>query len=73
MRISAGAEIWDTQDSHKASLTLPSAREAIAKGKPLIASFDAHFETTLETTLDTQKRQDESGRTLESRSRSFVY
>ncbi len=38
-------EIWDSADSHKASLALPSVRAAITRGKPLIASFDAHFET----------------------------
>jgi len=32
-------EVWDDQASHRASLSLPSVREAIARGKPLIASF----------------------------------
>jgi quinol monooxygenase YgiN len=32
-------EVWDSQASHAASLTLPSVRQAIAQGKPLIASF----------------------------------
>src|SRR5688500_7742637 len=32
-------EVWDSADSHKASLSLPRVREAIAKGRPLIASF----------------------------------
>lgn len=32
-------EVWDSPDSHKASLSLPQVREAIAKGRPLIASF----------------------------------
>jgi quinol monooxygenase YgiN len=33
-------EVWADQASHKASLTLPTVREAMAKGKPLIAKFD---------------------------------
>jgi quinol monooxygenase YgiN len=32
-------EVWDSPDSHKASLSLPSVRAAIQKGKPLIAGF----------------------------------
>jgi reactive intermediate/imine deaminase len=32
-------EVWDSPESHKASLSLPPVREAIAKGRPLIASF----------------------------------
>jgi len=32
-------EVWDSPESHKASLSLPTVREAIAKGRPLIASF----------------------------------
>lgn len=32
-------EVWDNQDSHKASLSLPSVKQAIARGKPLIAGF----------------------------------
>lgn len=38
-------EVWDSQASHRASLSLPSVQQAIARGKPLIASFDTHFET----------------------------
>ncbi len=38
-------EVWDSQASHKASLSLPSVQQAIARGKPLIASFDQHTET----------------------------
>jgi quinol monooxygenase YgiN len=33
-------EVWEDRASHKASLSLPAVREAIAKGKPLIAKFD---------------------------------
>jgi reactive intermediate/imine deaminase len=32
-------EVWDSAESHKASLTLPGVRAAIGKARPLIASF----------------------------------
>ena len=32
-------EVWDSADSHKASLSLPGVKEAISKARPLIASF----------------------------------
>lgn len=32
-------EVWKDEASHKASLSLPVVKEAIAKGKPLIAGF----------------------------------
>ena len=32
-------EVWDSEQSHKASLSLPAVKQAIAKGRPLIASF----------------------------------
>jgi quinol monooxygenase YgiN len=32
-------EVWDNQASHKASLSLPSVKQAIVKAKPLIAEF----------------------------------
>ncbi|MFC0250623.1 putative quinol monooxygenase [Massilia consociata] len=38
-------ETWDSQASHKASLSLPSVQAAIAKGRPLIAGFGERFET----------------------------
>jgi len=38
-------EVWDSQDSHRASLALPSVQAAIAKGRPLIAGFGERFET----------------------------
>lgn len=34
------SEVWEDAASHKASLALPAVREAITKGKPLIAKFD---------------------------------
>jgi quinol monooxygenase YgiN len=33
-------EVWDSKASHDASLSLPSVKQAIAAGKPLIASFE---------------------------------
>lgn len=33
-------EAWDSKAAHDASLSLPAIREAIAKGRPLIAQFD---------------------------------
>lgn len=38
-------EVWDSKDSHKASLALPSVRQAITRGRPLIAGFGERFET----------------------------
>lgn len=39
-------EVWESAEHHKASLTLPSVREAIARGRPLIAGFDASTVTS---------------------------
>ena len=38
-------EVWESKEAHQASLSLPSVREAIAKGRPLIASFDSTAQT----------------------------
>ena len=38
-------EVWDDAASHQASLALPSVRDAIARGRPLIAGFDQHVVT----------------------------
>lgn len=38
-------EVWDSQASHQASLSLPAVQQAIARGKPLIAGFGERFET----------------------------
>jgi len=36
-------EVWDSKESHAASLKLSSVREAIKKGRPMIAAFkDSH-------------------------------
>jgi quinol monooxygenase YgiN len=39
-------EVWRDQASHAASLTLAPVRQAIAKGRPLIAGFGERVETT---------------------------
>lgn len=33
-------EVWESEAAHQASLELPVVKRAIAKGRPLIASFD---------------------------------
>lgn len=39
-------EVWETEASHQASLSLPSVQEAIRKGRPLIAEFGERYVTT---------------------------
>jgi quinol monooxygenase YgiN len=38
-------EAWDSKESHRASLSVPSVQNAIARGRPLIAGFGERFET----------------------------
>lgn len=38
-------EVWESQDRHKASLSLPSVQAAIARARPVIAGFGERFET----------------------------
>ena len=38
-------EAWESQDAHAASLSLPAVREAIGKGRPLIAGMSAVAKT----------------------------
>jgi quinol monooxygenase YgiN len=38
-------EVWDSQESHAASLQLPAVRQAIAKGRPLLANFGEQIVT----------------------------
>ena len=38
-------EVWDSAESHRASLQLPQVRAAIARGRPLIAGIDSSVET----------------------------
>lgn len=39
-------EAWDSKASHDASLSLPPVKEAIAKGRPMIAGFGDRVVTT---------------------------
>ena len=39
-------EVWDSQASHRASLSLPAVQAAIAKGRTMIAGFCNRVETT---------------------------
>jgi quinol monooxygenase YgiN len=39
-------EVWDSEASHRASLSLPAVQAAIEKGKPLIVGFGERFVTT---------------------------
>jgi len=39
-------EVWETKEHHAGSLKLPAVQQAIAKARPLIASFDSHVEVT---------------------------
>lgn len=39
-------EVWDSSDSHAASLSLPAVQQAMARGQPLVAGFGERFETT---------------------------
>jgi quinol monooxygenase YgiN len=38
-------EVWDSKESHSASLQLPAVQAAIAKGRPLIAGFGDYVTT----------------------------
>jgi quinol monooxygenase YgiN len=38
-------EVWDSEASHQASLSLPTVQEAITRGRPLIAGFGERFIT----------------------------
>lgn len=38
-------EVWDGEDSHKASLSLPQVQAAIARARPLISGFDSQIRT----------------------------
>src|SRR5690606_40674879 len=38
-------EVWDSAESHRASLAVPAVPDAIARGKPLIAGFGRLTET----------------------------
>lgn len=39
-------EVWESREAHAASLQLPSVRDAITKGRPLIAGMERVAETS---------------------------
>ena len=39
-------EVWESQDSHQESLSLPAVQQAISKGRHLITGFGERFETS---------------------------
>jgi len=39
------SEVWDSQESHRASLQLPAVQHAIAQARPIIAGMGPHYET----------------------------
>lgn len=38
-------EVWESQEHHGESLSLPEVQQAITKGKPMITGFGERFET----------------------------
>jgi quinol monooxygenase YgiN len=38
-------EVWQDQDSHRASLSLPAVQQAIAQARSMITGFGDRFET----------------------------
>lgn len=38
-------EVWDSEESHRASLSLPAVKAAITRGRPLITGFGERFTT----------------------------
>jgi quinol monooxygenase YgiN len=38
-------EVWESRESHEASLSLPDVQAAIARGRPMITGFGERFET----------------------------
>ena len=38
-------EVWDSQASHQASLSLPAVQAAVGKGRAMIAGFSSRVET----------------------------
>lgn len=48
-------EVWESQERHKASLSLAAVQDAIMRAKPLIASFGQFVETAPVGGLGIQK------------------
>jgi quinol monooxygenase YgiN len=40
-------EVWTNAAAHRASLDLPAVKDAIARGRPLIAAFEQHVVTNV--------------------------
>lgn len=38
-------EVWDSEESHRASLSLPQVRAAIARARPMIVGFETQIRT----------------------------
>jgi quinol monooxygenase YgiN len=38
-------EVWDSVESHHASLAIPAVKQAMVEGRPLITGFGERFET----------------------------
>lgn len=38
-------EVWDSEQSHKASLDLSQVKDAISRARPIIAGFESHVVT----------------------------
>lgn len=38
-------EVWDSRESHEASLKLPTVQAVIRQGRPMIAGFGERYET----------------------------
>lgn len=38
-------EVWDSEESHKASLKLPAVQSAVREGRPMIVGFSVRVET----------------------------
>jgi len=39
-------EVWDSRESHAASLQLPAVQAAITRARPILAGFGERYETT---------------------------
>ena len=51
------SEVWDSKASHDTSLALPSVKDAMAKGRPLIAGFSNNVVTMPVGGVGLPKRQ----------------
>lgn len=56
------SEVWESKESHEASLSLPSVQQAIIRGKPLIAGFGERIVTEPVGGRGLTPTEDSSGR-----------